>query len=99
MFRAVSMACNSANVRTLCTSSGSSSLAASPFLAMHGPMNTTFKSWPWRWCNTRAMATIGDTMGASDFTSSGWYRCTYATIDGHVVATKRLSRVDSTSLR
>ena len=74
--RAVSIRRSSVNVRASSTSPPRSGEMASRFLAMHGPMNTTRMASPWSARSSRAIAIIGDTMGASDPVRSGWYRRT-----------------------
>ena len=54
---------------------------------MHGPMNTILRSGPSLTCRARAMASMGDTMGASRSSMSGWYLRTKLTTAGQVVAT------------
>ena len=68
MSRSANIWRSSVNVSTASISKMMSGLAASPFLAMQGPTNTTFASGPCMAgsCTTRAMATIGETIGASD---------------------------------
>ena len=73
---------NSMKVSAASTSPPTSALRASPFFAMHGPMNTTFIASPYSRRSARAVATIGETIGANAGTRSGWYRSTYPTIAG-----------------
>ncbi len=62
--RAVSNSRSSVNVRTSSTSAPRSGDAASRFLAMHGPMKTMRSSPPCCSRRSRAIAIIGDTIGA-----------------------------------
>ena len=55
------------------------------FLATHGPMKTTLRSGPSSWRSTRAMATMGETIGARLGMSRGWYLRTYDTTAGQGV--------------
>ena len=66
---------SSSNVSTASISKRMSAAAASPFLAMQGPTKTILASGPCMRgsCSTRAMATIGETMGARNGVRSGWY--------------------------
>ncbi len=79
---------SSAKVSTASISKRMSALAASPFLAMQGPMNTTLASGPCMdgSCRTRDMAIIGEAIGASDDVRSGWYLRTNDTTAGQGVA-------------
>ena len=56
-------------------------------MAMQGPMNTILRSGPSLACSTRAMASMGDTMGASRSSISGWYLRTKLTTAGQAVPT------------
>ena len=47
--------------------------SASPFLAMQGPTKTTLVPSPYMRCSTRAVASMGETMGARWSSRSGWY--------------------------
>ena len=88
MSRSANIWRSSVKVSTASTSKMMSALAASPFLAMQGPTNTTLASGPCMdgsWM-TRAMAIIGETIGASAGTRSGWYLRTNDTTAGHGVA-------------
>jgi len=88
MSRSANIWRSSVKVSTASISKRMSPLAASPFLAMQGPTNTTLASGPCRdgSCSTRDMATIGETMGASDDVRSGWYLRTNDTTAGQGVA-------------
>ncbi len=57
---------NSENVITASISPATDSPLASIFLAMHGPMNTILSCSPWISLKARAVAIIGETMGASE---------------------------------
>ena len=84
------MSRSSAKVRTASTSMWVVSMEAR-FLATHGPMKTTLMSGPRSWCSTRAMATMGETMGARYGIRRGWYLRTYETAAGHGVVMYRPS--------
>ena len=63
---------SSTKVSTASISPSTRSLSASPFLAMQGPTKAIFRSGPNSRRSARAVASIGETIGASAGTSSGW---------------------------